>query len=527
MNLLEDPDILAFFSTTNISSMHTPEKGNKGDTKTPLDLSTDAYAQSASPLFTVLPPEIRTEIFSLALSSFPDPSNPYSFDSYWYRPGYTAVRLTHVSLLATCKRINDEARDLVWKPGNGNDEESFWWGPNNMRPPEYGVYEGSARSDTSCDQHNGYGPGEGGMGGPEGGGDLVAEELIAEWGNSDLDRQGPWNFGDDVGVDDDLSGTWEDGELADGPPDAVGGFDEECGCSIPGDGYSWEWEHDVSGDAVNAERGSDDYGDESGDKRGNPSDDDFTRQEDSDIRPQEGAESYDRDPVSSPRIEHDPREHHIEQFLTSLEDFDEFHWDGPCQSDRQNAFIASHWSRIRSIHIFAQTCSFSRQAFIRTFSQAYGLRPRTIKVTIRYTDWWKWEENAGLSLAFVVPSVDAYYFPESVDTLILELESAEHKKSELEGMAKQVLNEQMRWRWKRLDDAYLELDEDAGVKEWSWMGTTTFKGQSFTHHPEGGTMKYLVKVLTFTAKPTEAQWDGMPFERALAVKDYEASLKGS
>ncbi|KAH6874639.1 hypothetical protein BKA70DRAFT_1577173 [Coprinopsis sp. MPI-PUGE-AT-0042] len=360
MSLLDDPNILAVFSTTDIFSTHTPEKGNKGDTKTPLDLSTDAYAQSASPLFTILPPEIRTEIFSLALSSFPDPSKPYPFDSYWYRPGYTAVRLTHVSLLATCKRINDEARDLVWKPGNGNDEESFWWGPNNMRPPEYGDYEGSARSDTSCDQRDGYDTGEAWVGGPEGDGDFVAEESIAEWGNGDFVRHGPWNSGDDVGVEDNLSGTWGNGDLENGPPGAVGdeisagGFDEEFGCSAPGDGYSWEWGHDVSVDAVNAERGSDDYGDESGDERGSPLDDEFTRQENSDVRPREDAESYDCDPISSPEIEHDPRERHIEQFLTSLENFDEFHWDGPCQSDRQNAFIAFHWSQIRSIHIFVE-----------------------------------------------------------------------------------------------------------------------------------------------------------------------------
>ncbi|KAH6874618.1 hypothetical protein BKA70DRAFT_1128915 [Coprinopsis sp. MPI-PUGE-AT-0042] len=326
------------------------------------NLVANADPQSASPLFAGFPPEIRAEIFSLALSSFPDTSKPYPFDSYWYRPGYTAPKLTDLSLLVTCKRIYEEARLLVWKEGSGNEQEVFWWGTTVRRPPEY---EAS-------------------------------------------------------------------------------------------------------------------------------------------------------------------RELHIEKFIaSSLSHVKGLHHDSPLQSRRQKMFNSSHWSMIRGVHIFPQqVLASSSEAFHRTFIQANGLRPHTIKLTVRYIDWWNWEWDAELSL--IAPGLDEYYVPESVDTLVLELESPEHKKWEMEALIRQVLDERKRWKWKRLDDEYLELDEGVGVTEWEWMGTTRFVEQRFAHHPEGDKMRYIVKVLTFTAKPTLVEWDGTPFDRALAIKDYElANLKAN
>ncbi|KAH6907920.1 hypothetical protein BKA70DRAFT_347807 [Coprinopsis sp. MPI-PUGE-AT-0042] len=286
----------------------------------------------------------------------------------------------------TCKRIYDEARDLIWKECSGNDEEAFWWGSNDRRPREY-------RGTSYANNHNS-------------------------------------NY----------------------------------------------------------------------------------------LYPQPGERNE------------DPRERHIEDFLRhSLRDVTRLVANSPLQSDRQVKFTSNHWSRIRSIHIFPQMYALLRDAFIRTFIQAKGLRPRIVKITIRYTDWWYWEDNDPLHLSSLVPGRDAYYFPESVDTLIVELESAEHKKSELEAMVKGILQEKGIWKWKRLDEGYLELDEGTGVSEWEWMGTTQFDDQPVrpSHHPEGDAMKYIVKVLTFRAKPTHVEWDGTPFDRALAIKSYEATLKRS
>ncbi|KAH6874652.1 hypothetical protein BKA70DRAFT_1350032 [Coprinopsis sp. MPI-PUGE-AT-0042] len=272
---------------------------------TTLNITSNPDTQSGSPLFAVFPPEIRAQIFPIALSRVLDTSKPYPFDSYWYRPGYTAPRHTDVSLLQTCKRIYAEAKDLVWKEGSGNDEEAFWWGSGERAPPLA----------TSC------------------------------------------------------------------------------------------------------------------------------------------------------------------KILTS-----------------------SYWSRIHTVHIFAQMYAFDSKAFFNLFAPRFGLRPHTVKVTIRYTDWWDWEHNARLHRTSITPKSHAEYVPESVQTLILELESAEHKNGELEEQAQGIVAEKMVWRWKRWDGVFLELDQSKGVKEWDWMGTARPNGKRFSHHSERYTMKYIVKVLTFTAK---------------------------
>jgi hypothetical protein len=268
----------------------------------------NADPQEDSPLFNIFPPEIRAEIFGITVSSLPDKSRPYAFDSYWYRPGYTAPKRTHLSLLATCKRVYAETRDLVWKAGSGNDEETVWWGSDDRAPPP---------------------------------------------------------------------------------------------------------------------------------------------------------------PPSSPKI------------LTS-----------------------SYWSRIHTFHIFSQMHAFKSQPFFHAFALRFGLRPHTVKVTIRYTDWWHWEQNAPLDITSIEPKDHREYVPPSVQTFVLELETAEHKKGELEEQVQRILDSETVWRWKRWDGVFLGLDKRVGVREWEWMGTTKFNGQEYAHHPKGDQMKYIVKVLTFSLKPS-------------------------
>ncbi|KAG2024166.1 hypothetical protein CC2G_001746 [Coprinopsis cinerea AmutBmut pab1-1] len=101
--------------------------------------SMTADAQDKSPLYSAIPPEIRLEIFELAVTSYPDPSRPYPFSSRYYRAGFTAPRRTDLALLRTCQKVYSEARELVWKPSTGNDEcmvRCTTWERRNDVPPE-------------------------------------------------------------------------------------------------------------------------------------------------------------------------------------------------------------------------------------------------------------------------------------------------------------------------------------------------------------------------------------------------------
>jgi len=51
----------------------------------------------------------------------------------------------------------------------------------------------------------------------------------------------------------------------------------------------------------------------------------------------------------------------------------------------------------------------------------------------------------------------------------------------------------------REDGKQFRIDKRKGVREWKWDGPTTFgDGQKFAHHPQGETMPYVVKVVTWT-----------------------------
>lgn len=88
--------------------------------------------QINSPLFTIIPAEIRTQIFQYALIGYPDPARPYSQHSFWYRPGYTHARAIVTNLLLTCRRVYLET-DLLPLQLN----EHIVWGVERSRIPPY------------------------------------------------------------------------------------------------------------------------------------------------------------------------------------------------------------------------------------------------------------------------------------------------------------------------------------------------------------------------------------------------------
>ncbi|KAL6717303.1 hypothetical protein ACLMJK_005218 [Lecanora helva] len=88
--------------------------------------------QALSPLFNLIPAEIRQEIFQFALQSCPNPSKPYSRHSFWYRPGFTHAKAITIGLLLTCRRIYLESNHLPL-----TQNEHVIWGVENSRMPPY------------------------------------------------------------------------------------------------------------------------------------------------------------------------------------------------------------------------------------------------------------------------------------------------------------------------------------------------------------------------------------------------------
>ncbi|KAL8947286.1 MAG: hypothetical protein Q9222_006414 [Ikaeria aurantiellina] len=85
--------------------------------------------QSDSPLFTILPPELRNHIFQLALTAYEDPTRRYKQSACYFRPGYTCAHKIDTALLATCRLIYSETATI---PASINEHVSWYYRP----PPD-------------------------------------------------------------------------------------------------------------------------------------------------------------------------------------------------------------------------------------------------------------------------------------------------------------------------------------------------------------------------------------------------------
>jgi hypothetical protein len=82
-------------------------------------ISPPSNFQLQSPLFSVIPGEIRNDIFELALMQDEDNAAAYPEDSYWFRPGFSGPLKGSSALLRTCKLAYVEGqkvflRELEW-----------------------------------------------------------------------------------------------------------------------------------------------------------------------------------------------------------------------------------------------------------------------------------------------------------------------------------------------------------------------------------------------------------------------------
>ncbi|KAL1794197.1 hypothetical protein ACET3X_007618 [Alternaria dauci] len=79
--------------------------------------------QAQSPLFSVLPGEIRNDIFQLALMQYEDDTSAYPEDSYWYRPGFSGPLKGNSALLRTCRLAYAEGQKVFLR----ELEYAFWF----------------------------------------------------------------------------------------------------------------------------------------------------------------------------------------------------------------------------------------------------------------------------------------------------------------------------------------------------------------------------------------------------------------
>ncbi|KAH7009808.1 hypothetical protein EDB80DRAFT_713918 [Ilyonectria destructans] len=98
-------------------------------------LSGPEAPQDNSPLFSRLPAEVRSHIFSYALTDYPDPSpdKRYKDTTIYKRPTYFAPRKNDTQLLRTCRAVYREC----WFMPFVLKEHTHWIGHEDRAPPNY------------------------------------------------------------------------------------------------------------------------------------------------------------------------------------------------------------------------------------------------------------------------------------------------------------------------------------------------------------------------------------------------------
>jgi hypothetical protein len=81
--------------------------------------------QSTSPLYAIIPAELRNEIFAEALRGYVKQSDYWDRETHYTRPGYEGKSTVEVALLCTCRQVYLETHQTV-KKVNGYDRVTFW-----------------------------------------------------------------------------------------------------------------------------------------------------------------------------------------------------------------------------------------------------------------------------------------------------------------------------------------------------------------------------------------------------------------
>lgn len=92
-----------------------------------------AASQHQSPLFRMLPGEVRSQIFALALTDYPDPApeKQYAAEACYTRPSYFSPRRTDTQLLRTCRAVYRES----WHMPFTLKEQLHWVADPHRAPP--------------------------------------------------------------------------------------------------------------------------------------------------------------------------------------------------------------------------------------------------------------------------------------------------------------------------------------------------------------------------------------------------------
>ncbi|KAE8377034.1 hypothetical protein BDV26DRAFT_264522 [Aspergillus bertholletiae] len=172
--------------------------------------------------------------------------------------------------------------------------------------------------------------------------------------------------------------------------------------------------------------------------------------------------------------------------------------------------------------------------FIRIFAQMWVLEPgdrfqetldmphfypKKITLTIRYTDFWFWENDEPLRINSTW--VNEIRFPESVSRFCIEFESIERRKNEVDYIAREAAE---KWYFRRKDGLLLTASHESEMSVYKWTGSSYLGRQRWIRDEvRPGELDYYVRTVTWKLSREDETRPSCPnlqvphtMERALA-----------
>ncbi|CAL5870573.1 uncharacterized protein PFLUO_LOCUS4812 [Penicillium psychrofluorescens] len=154
------------------------------------------------------------------------------------------------------------------------------------------------------------------------------------------------------------------------------------------------------------------------------------------------------------------------------------------------------------IRIFAQLWCLEQSRFQGIFDMD-NFNPKTVTLTIRYTDTWFWENNEPLRIAGAWNQ--NLILPDSVTNFNMEIESIEHRKAEVDYIANQAAE---KWCLKRADNCRMVADKST-ISVSRWTGSSVLGRQRWIRDEiRPGQLDYYVATVSW--RPSREALDTIP-----------------
>ena len=172
---------------------------------------------------------------------------------------------------------------------------------------------------------------------------------------------------------------------------------------------------------------------------------------------------------------------------------------------------------IEALRVFAQMWALENGS-LRALLETPRLRPRTLTLTIRHTDWWFWEVEQPLRFEGNWLRDVGRAMPSSLTMVRIELESLEQKKEQVDAIAKQMSE---RWFFKRGDGVALYPDTSGQAIEIDrWTGSSTWHNHTWTRdEARPGEIDYYIASVVFQLAPSVEKRGGTISEAATSAAE--------